>query len=137
MTRTYDALVVDHGGVLHGAVDGRDLHGVLATARAAGLRTALLSNAERDEHLAGPWPQLVDVAVRSGEVGLRKPDPRVYALVAERLGVAPDRCVFVDDLVANVRGAVAAGMTGVLHERYDRTVVELEVLLGVPLRGGV
>ena len=130
----YAALVLDHGGVLDGTRDGRDLHEVLRAARDAGLRTAVLSNAASGEHLAGDWPDLVDVAVRSGDVGLSKPDPRVYALTAARLEVAPAACVFVDDVLRNVRGAVEAGMTGVLHRTYDTTVDELEALLGLPLR---
>ena len=135
--RPYDALVLDHGGVLAGTRDGRDLHDVLRAVRTAGLRTAVLSNAGADEHLPGAWPALVDVVVRSGEAGVRKPEPAAYLLVAERLGVAPERCVLVDDDAAHVRGAAAVGMTGVLHETYDRTVDELELLLGVPLRSSV
>lgn len=131
---SYDALIVDHGGVLTGPEHVLDL---LRAARAVGLRTALLSNAETGEHLAGDWQAHVDVAVRSGDVGLRKPQVEVYALVAARLGVAAERCVFVDDLPANVRGAAAAGMTGVLHVTHDRTREELEALLGVPLRDAV
>ncbi len=51
----------------------------------------------------------------SSEVGLRKPDPAVYALAAERLGLPPDACVFVDDLGGNLKPARALGMATVLH----------------------
>lgn len=70
----------------------------------------------------------------SGEVGLRKPDPAIYALAAERLGLPPEQIVFVDDLAANVRGAVRAGMVGVRHADAATTVGELEILLGTSLR---
>jgi epoxide hydrolase-like predicted phosphatase len=130
--RPYDALVVDDAGVLTGG--GGDVAALVRQVRAAGLRTALLSNAD------GPgrppeWHRVFDVVVLSGQVGLRKPDPRIYALTGARLGVAPARCVVVDDLAANVRGAAAAGMTGVHHRSYDGTLAELAVLLEVPLVG--
>lgn len=136
-SRPYDALVVDAGGVLIGARDGRSLLDVVAAVRAAGLRTALLTNADRDAEVPDGWRPVFDVVVVSGEVGMRKPEPRIYRLTADRLGVPAERCVFVDDLAVNVRGAVAAGMTGVHHAGRDRTVTELAVLLEMPLSPGV
>jgi putative hydrolase of the HAD superfamily len=67
-------------------------------------------------------------------VGLHKPEPEIFHLGAERLGVPPEECVFVDDLRENCEGAEAVGMTAVLHRGADRTVPELERLLGVELR---
>ena len=133
MSRAYDALVVDDVGVLSGIrdEDADVMQAVLRAARAAGLRTGLLSNAGgcgRPE-----WPGLFDAVVLSGIAGVAKPDAAAYRLVAERLGVPPERCVFVDDLRRNVLGAVAAGMTGVHHLSAEATVEELEILLGVPL----
>ena len=55
--------------------------------------------------------------------------PYVLELRARRLGVEPARCIVVDDLAANVRGAVAAGMTGVHHVALERTMQELAALL--------
>ena len=55
---------------------------------------------------------------------------------AERIGLAPPDCVFVDDLRENCEGAEAVGMTAVLHRETDRTLDRLEELLGVPLRDG-
>ena len=147
MTRAYDALVVDLGGVLTDGADpswwrlpaaaldaqARGMVAVVCAVRDAGLRTALLSNADLLDQSGAGWDRLFDVRVVSGEVGLAKPSPEVYALTARRLGVAPARCVFVDDLPANVRGAVAAGMTAVLHTSIARTVEELDVLLEVRL----
>ncbi len=69
----------------------------------------------------------------SGETGLRKPAPEAFAAAAGRLGVAPAECVLVDDLAANVRGAVAAGLVGVVHRTRAATVTELGALLGLPL----
>jgi putative hydrolase of the HAD superfamily len=76
---------------------------------------------------------LFDAIVISGEVGLNKPEPEIFRLAAERLGVAPEECVFVDDLRENCEGAEAVGMTAVLHRGADGTLPELERLLGVDL----
>jgi putative hydrolase of the HAD superfamily len=130
MSRSYDALVVDDVGVLSGvrAEDAAAMEAVVRAVRAAGLRTGLLSNAGgcgRPE-----WPELFDTIVLSGITGVAKPDPEAFRLVAERLGVPVERCVFVDDLRRNVLGAAAAGMTGVHHSSPATTIAELEVLLG-------
>jgi putative hydrolase of the HAD superfamily len=76
---------------------------------------------------------LFDAVVISGEVGLNKPEPEIFRLGAERLGVAPEECVFVDDLRENCEGAEAVGMTAILHRGADGTLPELERLLGVEL----
>ena len=69
----------------------------------------------------------------SGDVGLHKPQPEIYMLGAERLGVAAERCVFVDDLRENVEGAEAVGMAGVLHRDSAETIRQLERLLAISL----
>jgi putative hydrolase of the HAD superfamily len=107
---------------------------VLRAARAAGLRTGLLSNSWGLDYERDGWDALFDAVVISGEVGLRKPDPAIYALAAERMALPPEQIVFVDDLRPNVRAAVAAGMVGVQHVDVSTTVDELEILLGRPLR---
>jgi putative hydrolase of the HAD superfamily len=107
---------------------------VLRAARAAGLRTGLLSNSWGLDYERDGWDALFDAVVISGEVGLRKPDPAIYALAAERMELPPEQIVFVDDLRPNVRAAVAAGMVGVQHVDVGTTVDELEILLGHPLR---
>lgn len=112
--------------------------GAVRTAREAGLKTALLSNSwgNRDSYEFDHFDTLFDVVVISGEVGLRKPDPAIYALAARDLGVPASECVFVDDIATNVRGAVEAGMVGVHHQETGATLAELEVLLGIDLSGG-
>jgi putative hydrolase of the HAD superfamily len=103
-------------------------------ARAQGIRTGLVSNsmgAGRYDRAA--FPELFDGVVISGEVGMHKPQPEIFMLGAERAGVAPEDCVFVDDLRENCAGAEAVGMTAVLHRGPDTTLPELERLLGVPL----
>lgn len=104
-------------------------------ARRHGLRTGLLSNSwgNRESYEFEHFDTLFDAVVISGEVGLRKPDPGIYALAARDLGVEPDECVFVDDIPANVRGAASVGMVGVHHTDTDTTLAELEAILGVAL----
>ena len=104
-------------------------------ARAGGRKTGLISNTW------GPPPafrraqldRMFDAVVRSDEVGLRKPDPEIYLLTAQRLGVRPVECVFVDDMLANVEGARSLGMAGILHKHPDITIPKVEELLEIPL----
>lgn len=105
----------------------------IAKARAAGIRTGMLSNSwGRTDY--GGLVDFFDGVVISGAEGMRKPDPRIYRLAAERVGVPPEECIFVDDVARNVEGAVAVGMHAIHHSDPDVTVPELERLLGVALR---
>ena len=109
--------------------------GAVRRARAAGLRTGLLSNSWRaEDYDRDLLEELFDAWVISGEVGLRKPDPAIYELAAERLGLAPDAIVYVDDLPGNLKPARALGMATIVHQRAEETLPEVEALLGVPLR---
>lgn len=110
------------------------MSGVLARAKELGLRTALLSNSWGFDYDRVGWDALFDVVVISGEVGMRKPDAEIYLLTAERLGVDPSACVFVDDLRINVTAAAEVGMAGVVHHDVATTTEELTALLGVDLR---
>jgi putative hydrolase of the HAD superfamily len=105
-------------------------------ARRAGIRTGLLSNSWGEgRYQRDRFGELFDAVVISGEVGLRKPDPAIYLLAAESLGLEPAACVFVDDFSVNLEPASALGMATVLHDGdADRTIASLEELLGVRLR---
>ena len=65
---------------------------------------------------------------------MRKPSPEIYALGAERIGLEPQACVFVDDLPFNLDPAAELGMATVHHQRAEETIAELERLLGLELR---
>lgn len=108
------------------------MYDVLRRAREHGLRTALLSNSWGADYDRDGWEDLFDAVVISGEVGLRKPDADIYLLAASRLGLPPERCVFVDDLAVNVHGATRAGMAAVHHTTMATTVAELHTLFGHP-----
>jgi epoxide hydrolase-like predicted phosphatase len=105
------------------------------SARAAGVRTGLISNSWGDgiAYEKSMLEELFDGVVISGDVGLHKPEPEIFHLGAEKIGVPPEECVFVDDLRENIAGAEAVGMTGVLHRGAGSTVPALERLLGVEL----
>jgi len=84
--------------------------------RARGVRTALLSNSwGSDWYPRDDFPDLFDAVVISGEVGMRKPEPRIFRHAAALLDLEPGHCVFVDDVEANVEAAIGCGMTGVHH----------------------
>lgn len=114
-------------------VHAPDMTGLVRRARAAGLRTALLSNSWGNDYSCEGWTDLFDAVVLSGEVGMRKPEPEIFRHTARLLGLDPAECVFVDDLPGNVAGAVAVGMVGVHHIDYATTAAELEVLFDRPL----
>ena len=103
-------------------------------ARAAGVRTGLISNSiGAGRYDRSTFPELFDAVVISAEERVHKPQPEIYRLGAERAGLPPEECVFVDDLRENCEGAEAVGMTAVLHRGAATTVPRLENLLGVPL----
>ena len=76
-----------------------------------------------------------DVLVESAVEGLRKPDPRIYELVCERLGIAPAEAVFLDDLGVNLKPARAMGMTTIKVSDPHEALAELATVLGFPLDG--
>jgi len=94
--------------------------------------TGLLSNAWLDMRtylVNQKIDDAFDQLVISAEVGIMKPDARIYQLALEKLNVAPAEAVFVDDFVVNVDGARAAGMYAILFTQPDRTLDELKQLL--------
>jgi epoxide hydrolase-like predicted phosphatase len=104
-------------------------------ARAAGISTGLISNSwgtTRYPHEL--LRELFGGIVLSGEVGIRKPAPRIYELGAEAIGLAPSRCVFVDDLPFNLPPAQELGMATVHHTSPAETIARLEELLSLSLR---
>jgi glucose-1-phosphatase len=100
-----------------------------------GIKVGLLSNAfpEARSSLGQRFPKffdMFDVSVFSAEVGMAKPEPRIYKAILERLDVAPQEAVFVDDFIENVEGARAVGMQAVHFRNAHQAVQELEALLG-------
>jgi putative hydrolase of the HAD superfamily len=110
------------------------MFGAVARLRRAGIKTALVSNAWGE----GLYPRarleaIFDAVLLSNEVGLRKPDPDLFRLAAQRLNVAPGRCIVVDDHPGHLEVAAREGMTPVLHVSPQRSIDELEELLAIGL----
>ncbi len=105
------------------------------TAKRSGVKTGLISNSwGRGRYDRDAFPEMFDGVVISGEVGLHKPEPEIFHLGAEKIGVPPEECVFVDDLRENCEGAERVGMTAVLHREPDETLDRLNELLELELR---
>ena len=121
-------------GRLFGGLGPDDLMiGAVRAARKGGVKTGLITNSWGLGIYERAPTDLFDETVISGDVGLHKPQPEIYELACERLGVEPADCVFVDDLRENVAGAEAVGMDAILHRDSAETVAQLEELLGVSL----
>jgi len=106
------------------------------TIRASGLRTALVTNNVREFselwRSTVPVDDLFDAVVDSSEVGLRKPDPRIYQLALELVDGEASRTVFLDDFEGNVRAAERLGITGIVVESDHRPAFdELDRLLAL------
>jgi putative hydrolase of the HAD superfamily len=144
------ARYIAQGG--HDAVDARLAeyvvfgHGMVACAamidavrqvKGAEYKTALLTNISRSGEALWrsllPVDELFDVVVDSSQVRLRKPDPAIFLLTCERLGLAPEECLFVDDLRCNVDAATELGMTTIQCDDPVAIADEVaELLLGRP-----
>jgi len=103
--------------------------------KGAGVPTGLISNSWGTGIYDRAPLELFDATVISGDVGLHKPQPEIYRLGAERLGVPVEHCAFVDDLRENIAGAEEVGMTGVLHRDTTETIDRLGQLFGLELSG--
>jgi len=77
---------------------------------------------------------LFEHVVESSRVGLRKPDPLIYRHACDLLGVAPENCIYLDDLGINLKPARAMGMRTIKVGDPDVAIAELEVMVGMPLR---
>lgn len=154
---TFDRLFREESGARGHPVDGRDVIALLAGALRPAMVTALERCAERfkcgciTNNVAsglGPGmtydPNAADAAsrvfalfddiVESSKIGLRKPDPAIYRLACERLGVAPEHTVYLDDLGVNLKPARAMGMTTIKVTAPEAALAELEAVLEISLR---
>jgi putative hydrolase of the HAD superfamily len=78
---------------------------------------------------------LFEHVVESSKLGVRKPDPRIYRHACDLLGVAPEDCVYLDDLGINLKPARALGMRTIKVGDPDVAIDELQAIVGIPLRG--
>ena len=72
-----------------------------------------------------------EVVLESSKVGVRKPDPRIYQMMCEALEVAPEACVYLDDLGVNCKPAAALGMTAIKVSTEDQALADLAAATGL------
>jgi putative hydrolase of the HAD superfamily len=77
-----------------------------------------------------PVDEIFDVVVDSAFVGARKPEPRIYELTLERLGVSADAALFIDDVQDNCQAAQALGLAAVWFQTTEQAIAEAEAILG-------
>ncbi len=78
---------------------------------------------------------LFEHVFESSRLGWRKPDPRIYRHACDQLGVAPEHCIYLDDLGINLKPARAMGMRTIKVGDPDVAIAELEAMVGIPLKG--
>jgi putative hydrolase of the HAD superfamily len=151
---TFDRLFAEESLALGAAVRGKDVLPLLsgdlrpemveALRRvAARFKTGCITNnlpANAIGSAAGRSLYIADVmalfnhVIESAKIGLRKPDPRIYRMMVEALGVDPARCVYLDDLGVNLKPAREMGMTTIKVLNAPQAIAELESATGLSLR---
>lgn len=112
---------------------------------AAGYRLACITNNVPSGHGAGmarsgdakdAYEQVFarfEAVIESSKAGVRKPDPRIYQIMCEQLGLAPAQCIYLDDLGINCKPAAALGMAAIKVTSGEQALADLSALLGLPL----
>lgn len=144
----FDSLFLAESTALGHPVAGREvlplLHGDLRAGMVAALkacakrfRVACITNnisGDRDPVTAGHMIDvlaLFELVIESSKVGLRKPDPRIYLMACDKLGVAPAECVYLDDLGINCKPAAALGMTAIKVTGEAQALADLAAATGL------
>lgn len=127
-------LIREFGMLLFEALDPNPgMLDLIREVRRQGLRTALLTNNVREWEPVWrsmlPVDELFETVVDSAFVGCRKPEPEIYHLTLERVGLEPSQCIFIDDMEINVEGAREIGMHGVHFRETAQTRAEVRALL--------
>nr|MEA2798933.1 putative hydrolase of the superfamily [Phenylobacterium sp.] len=153
-TARFDALFLEESTALGHPVRGADvlplLSGALRPRMVAALKTCkqhfkvgCITNNVVSEHspgqdaeqrAAGAMGQvmpLFDAIIESSKAGVRKPDPKIYLMMCELLAVAPEACVYLDDLGINCKPAAQLGMRAIKVVGVDQTLADLSALTGL------
>ncbi len=80
--------------------------------------------------------EMFEIIVESSIEGVRKPNPRIYEIACERLGVVPADCAYLDDLGINLKPARALGMFTIKVLNEDQTISDLSTLTGLAFPSG-
>jgi putative hydrolase of the HAD superfamily len=92
--------------------------------------TGMAGSAEKAQAIADIFARF-DVVIESSKAGVRKPDPRIYAMMCRQLAVAPAACVYLDDLGINCKPAAALGMTAIKVTTEDQALEDLAAATGL------
>jgi putative hydrolase of the HAD superfamily len=116
--------------MLFGAIRRNDDMIAAAVRIGAHYKTAILTNNVREWTDWREWVEahIFDLIVDSSEVGMRKPEPEIYLLTCEKLGVQPERAAFVDDIPTNIAGATAVGLHAIQFTTTDEVIDALRPL---------
>ncbi|MGB7654579.1 MAG: HAD-IA family hydrolase [Novosphingobium sp.] len=155
--RRFDVLFEAEAEALGHRLEGRAVLAVLSGAirpemvRAldqlgqAGYRLACITNNVPSGHGAGmarsgdaqdAYEQVFarfEHVIESSKAGVRKPDPRIYMMMCEHLGLAPAQCIYLDDLGINCKPAATLGMAAIKVTSGAQALADLSALLGMPL----
>ena len=155
--RKFDVLFEAEAEALGHALEGRAVLAVLSGAirpamiraldqlAGEGYRLACITNNVPSGHGAGmarsgdsadAYEQVFarfEAVIESSKAGVRKPDPRIYLMMCEQLGLAPAQCVYLDDLGINCKPAAALGMAAIKVVSGKQAMAELSALLGLQL----
>jgi epoxide hydrolase-like predicted phosphatase len=120
-------------GMTDSLVKNTDLTAFIRTLRPK-YKVAMLSNVSGRDRLdqlfdLGELDELFDVVVASGDVGVIKPEPEIYQLTIEKLGIDPKDCVMIDDLESYCNGAEAVGIHAIQFTSTSQAVADLEALI--------
>ncbi|MFN3819531.1 HAD-IA family hydrolase [Blastomonas sp.] len=96
----------------------------------AGRGSAMVFDDARAAEIAAIMARF-DHVIESSKAGVRKPDPRIYAMMCEALDVAPEACIYLDDLGVNCKPAAAMGMAAIKVTGEAQALADLRALLGV------
>ncbi len=126
---------IDVLGLLAGDVRP-EMVAMLDRVKDAGYLTACLTNNVSGDHATperaaqvGAIMQRFDAVIESSRIGVRKPEPRFYAIACELLGVEPVQCVFLDDLGVNLKPAAQMGMTTIKVVSAEQAIADLTRVL--------
>jgi putative hydrolase of the HAD superfamily len=116
--------------MLFGSIRRNDEMIAAAVRIGAHYKTAILTNNVKEWTDWREWVEahIFDLIVDSSHEGMRKPEPEIYLLTCERLGVTPDRAAFVDDIPTNVEGAQAIGLHAIQFTKTDEVLEQLRPL---------
>lgn len=154
---TFDARFKADAAALGHTLDGASVLAVLSGSirpamvtaldqlKAAGFRLACITNNVPSGHGAGmarsadskdAYEQVFarfEHVIESSKAGVRKPDPRIYLMMCEKLGLEPAQCIYLDDLGINCKPAAQLGMAAIKVSSGEQALADLSALLELPL----